>query len=548
MSTRAWAAVLALCAAAPAAADDDEVKLLVQGDQLVPDRPLPASRSFAVQHALPPDVSRGSGYLELWPKLNDACEAVRPDIRQSHSIALTLAQVDGRPTLVGRVPALQVDLEYCLQLHTHLGLSSGQLGAVAARSTAALRGKMLGSGTACADAQPADFEVALTSALADSKLQADHVSEAAAAAHAEFVAKVGDACSRLFEVDKLNLEKRKLGEAALARHEAEKAIDAFAEKLNPFASPLVLLDKAPVPAETLLAAGADPAKQRDAAAQLRARYPDWAEALGGVKKGKLTAPADLELWDGEGFVKAADLPRRDPAITDMAIKILRLAPKSAANAKLLALFERARDRRLDIEAAEKRIGEGEVAAAKLKEDLSKALVAAFSVSGVAHALRSPDRPAFTAPATAGLGETPNKLNYASVDLGILAAPTGFAVWFLPYAGLNVYLVAVDRTIGLHRLSGSWLRRALQVLSVTLGATLAAPGAPGYSVQAPFLSTYPLVGVGARVANFVRISGGALFYVLGDADGLSQRKSLNASFFFGASLDLDLVELLTKVAG
>ncbi|MBL8951709.1 MAG: hypothetical protein JNK82_13085 [Myxococcaceae bacterium] len=514
---------MALVVASPAAADP-EVKLLLQrddqgGTMLVPDRPLPASRAFTVHYALPPDVTRGSGYLEVWPKLEDTCEATRPDIRQSHSIALALSMVDGKATLAGYVPPLQVDLEYCLKLHTFLGLGAAQLSAIATLAADAMRGTLLGSPTACADASHELFESSLKGALIRLGISASNLPLAAAAARAELFAKTGDVCSRLGEVDRLSLQKKQLVDVALAKTKAETAIDTFDEKLAPLPAPLTVVNGVPA----LVDAGKKP-----------------------------KPPSELELWDGETVVPAASVLKavkpRTPAVTDVAIAALKLGPRSPANLKLLELFERARDRRLEFEALEKAVAAGETSVAKVKDELTKTLVAAFSAPGVASTLRNPERPMFAEPTTAGSGETPNKLNYASVDVGLLAAPTGFAVWFLPYVGLNVYAVAVDRTIGLNRLSGSMLRRVLQVLSVTLGATLAAPGGPGVVVQAPFLSTYPLVGLGARVANFVRVTGGALFYVLGDADGLSAKKTLHASFFFGASLDLDLVELLTRAAG
>ena len=74
-----------------------------------------------------------------------------------------------------------------------------------------------------------------------------------------------------------------------------------------------------------------------------------------------------------------------------------------------------------------------------REDVRRALV----VSGTRSVLTP----------TAGIGETPSKANFASVDVGAVFAFPGFDTWVLPYVGLNVYSVPVDRTIAPGELTG-----------------------------------------------------------------------------------------------
>jgi hypothetical protein len=133
-----------------------------------------------------------------------------------------------------------------------------------------------------------------------------------------------------------------------------------------------------------------------------------------------------------------------------------------------------------------------------------------------------------------------------VDLGVAFAFTDFDTWFLPYVGLNLYAVPVDRTIAPSQLTGSAAHKYLwQRLSVTLGVSLSAPTTAGRTVEAPLLSRYPMAALGYRVGSYSRVVGGVVFYKLADPNPLSARRSLQGSPFVGASLDVDLVHLLTQ---
>jgi hypothetical protein len=173
------------------------------------------------------------------------------------------------------------------------------------------------------------------------------------------------------------------------------------------------------------------------------------------------------------------------------------------------------------------------------------LTGAFMAEDVRKQLRVHIRPVQLSP-TAGSGETPAKANYAALDLGaVFAFPHG-DTWFLPYLGLNVYFVPVDRTIAPSQLTGSFAHRLIwQRLSVTLGMSLSAPTTSGRTLEAPFLDRYPLAALGYRIGSYVRVVGGVLFYKEKDPNPLSEQRSLKAAPFAGASLDIDLVHLLTS---
>lgn len=152
---------------------------------------------------------------------------------------------------------------------------------------------------------------------------------------------------------------------------------------------------------------------------------------------------------------------------------------------------------------------------------------------------------------AGHGATPSAANFGSIDAGAFVAfPSGGTqsatdIWLVPYLGLNLYSAAVDRTIELSQLTGSWLDRARQRVSLTIGVTLSAPSLAGRTLSAPFLGRYPLVALGLRTSSYSRITAGAVIYDLADANPASAAHELRAAPFVGAALDIDLIHLLTQ---
>lgn len=157
--------------------------------------------------------------------------------------------------------------------------------------------------------------------------------------------------------------------------------------------------------------------------------------------------------------------------------------------------------------------------------------------------------------------TPPAGSFASPDLGAFVAaplliPHGSGnpamqgdPWVLPYAGLNLYLEPVERDVPLDQLverRRSFFSR--QRWSATLGFVFKAePSIRDRRVQAPILSAYPVVGIGYRVTSYLRVTGGAVGYMLMDANPASNRSSPAVAPFIGASIDTDLVSMLLNAA-
>jgi hypothetical protein len=152
---------------------------------------------------------------------------------------------------------------------------------------------------------------------------------------------------------------------------------------------------------------------------------------------------------------------------------------------------------------------------------------------------------------AGQGATPSAANFGSVDVGaFIAFPSGGSqsatdVWLVPYLGLNIYTTPVDRTIDLGQLTGTWLDRVRQRVSLTVGVTLSAPSLAGRTLNTPFLGRYPVIALGFRTSSYSRVTAGTTIYNIADANPASAAHNLVAAPFVGAALDIDLIHLLTQ---
>ena len=139
---------------------------------------------------------------------------------------------------------------------------------------------------------------------------------------------------------------------------------------------------------------------------------------------------------------------------------------------------------------------------------------------------------------------PDASNYVAADVGLsVALPTSGGSqepWLLPYVGLNVYSMAVDRKIAWSEIVGSRVR---QRVSLTVGMTLgsaSSPNVPGRKITGPILDRYPLLALGFRLTSFIRISGGVLIYRLGDINPASAATTLGVAPFVGLSADVDVI--------
>jgi hypothetical protein len=151
---------------------------------------------------------------------------------------------------------------------------------------------------------------------------------------------------------------------------------------------------------------------------------------------------------------------------------------------------------------------------------------------------------------AGEGATPQKGNFAAADLGaVFALPSASGthdLWLLPYIGLNLYFVPVDRSIPLYDLAAenhATIYRFFQRMSLTAGVTLTHPDLPGYVVTGPLASRYPLVAVGLRLSQYMRITGGAVFYRIASNNPINASTNVGAAPFVGVSVDADLITLV-----
>jgi hypothetical protein len=178
---------------------------------------------------------------------------------------------------------------------------------------------------------------------------------------------------------------------------------------------------------------------------------------------------------------------------------------------------------------------------------SAALSTVFGSTGFAQGIVVTDD--YSATATAGQGVTPAAANYASVDAGAFVGfPSGGTTsqpMVVPYLGLNFYTTAVDRTVPLDQLTGTLSMRVRQRLSLTLGSSLATPSVPGRTVSAAFSSIFPVVGLGCRVSQYLRLTAGAIIYNLADINPASAAEHLSAAPFVGGSLDIDVIHILTQ---
>lgn len=180
-----------------------------------------------------------------------------------------------------------------------------------------------------------------------------------------------------------------------------------------------------------------------------------------------------------------------------------------------------------------------------QKSLEEVGVAALGSEEVRGKLES-DLGFFTAQGGAGHGATPDKMNFASVDAGVMvSAPFLGAdgdVWLVPYLGLNIYFRPVDRTLDFDQLVGSpfWQR-----FSVTAGITLSEPSIEGRTLSPILLGRFPVAAVGYRTSNYTRLTVGAVFYTIKDASPASRDVTLSIAPSVGYSLDLDLIHMLTS---
>jgi len=113
-------------------------------------------------------------------------------------------------------------------------------------------------------------------------------------------------------------------------------------------------------------------------------------------------------------------------------------------------------------------------------------------------------------------------------------------------GLSFYFAPVDKAEPLHGWTGRDFRRRFSFLA---GLTLTQPpqGITDRGVDGVIGSHLGFFGAGVRLTDYVRLSGGALFYTQANPSPLSDKKDVQVAPFAMASVDLDVVGTISTWA-
>ncbi|WP_224240903.1 hypothetical protein [Hyalangium gracile] len=571
------------------------------------DRQLPASQEFFLRYPASSDVEQGVGSLEVWPEAEDAsgdavaaeaelattrdvqlggarCTQPRVDGKQTYLLGMVLKEDGGRKFLEAKVPALQVGQKFCFRVTPSFSLTSSQAQALAVAATMELVTAFMaspGQRVSCDGRDDAPFQAALVSALKSQKYQGNvfNVTQAAQLAQRRYLTALQQAgapgqanpCSEFtsaLNTEPSGLEMARAQQRVLA---AEQQLSKLPPQLPALRSPLVRLPSGVIVEARTIATSGKQADIEAAATQLDARQNEfaewtatlsaWATAFGTVAAaqdktqataqlqqqlsgGQLPRPPAFEVWSGRGFVPTAQFVKEPGTELEATLASLQLLPASAERNQWIAAVTELRAARQNRDAAQKAPADYQARLATQTKALRELVLQAFSQEDVRRALVVSGTRSVLTPKS-GIGETPSKASFAALDIGAVFAFPGFDTWVLPYVGLNVYSVPVDRTIAPGELTGSTLDQVRQRISLTIGATLTAPSSAGRALEAPFMGRYPLLAVGFRVGGYTRLVAGSVFYNVNDPNPASADKRLHAAPFAGASLDADLVDILTK---
>jgi hypothetical protein len=556
------------------------------GNTVLFNRLLPAGEAFDLR-VLAPSTGAVAGTVEVWPDENHSCKAPNTQSRQFYRLRLTADGKDDDRVLRSQIPPLQVDQPYCFKLSLRRSATEVEIKAIAGSSVGELLAPLLSAdGAACYQINAPD-ETKFTAALGRATKAADlqgNVELAASLALREFVTSSAASCDALVKAVDLLQRYTAANEEQEQRLKTSTTALAKVHPPGPQRSPLLLLAEKPVLVHSLIAPAATDADLKSALQQLQQREalmevgPQktgvriWSAALkkliADLGKAKDTKDRDkllkdaakriadpkapdplplpfLELVWGAKIVTAPEYQRNPRIAPSVVIAELEAFPTRAEHIKPL------RDAVIELAAALADKQQADLAFkaalaehAKQAEATRAGLRAAVESNTVRDALAialnndTTDVP--------GRGTTPPAANWASLDAGVaLAFPSGSDAqnfWALPYVGLNLYSVPVDRTIRLDALAGRSFR---QRVSITLGMTLTEPGLPDRSIHSVLFDNYPIAAFGYRVTHFARFTAGGVFYWLEAANPASSKVEFHAAPFVGASLDIDLIHMLTQ---
>jgi hypothetical protein len=562
----------------------------IGGGAAVPDGKLPASKDFLLRYPMPADTEDAAGILRVWPRAEgigasatDCGQPPEPSAAvQTYTFSMLLAGDSPSKYLQAQVPPLQVGQTFCFQVTVTRSLSKAEFQGMSKVAAKAMVDAMFSAPHAIGECYGNDaaslraFERALDSALRAMNVAVGDISLPAQLAFNHYVDHQAGQCRAMVAAHGKRIDVEEIKKARLRVMQLRREVDGL-PTLQPFGSPLVKLADAVIPAENVLELGlADPELVK-AEMQLRARkggdaqwntvLDAWADVLAElaaaapdqkkatlanirtrIKDRKLPGPPSLELWNGKAFVSLDSFKKeRLQEAEALASKTFLFARSPAAAKQWVDLFSRIVQAQQESTALEQDFEARETEATTRRTEFQTVLANALATEDVRRNLVRVMLPAHAAP-VAGAGETPFVGNFASPDFGVLLAFPGFDTWALPYVGVNVYFTAVDRTISPVRLTGTPGQKFLQRFSLTLGVTLSDPSTPGLSIKEPVLNQYPVVAAGYRLTQYTRIVGGALFYTIEDPNPASAGTTLRVSGFVGASIDADIIRILTKSLG
>ena len=562
----------------------------------------PASAQFYLEIPVP-DASM-TGVLKVWPLAEqdgDAqkCGRNKPEGKpQSYTLGMGTVKEDEAFYLRATVPPLQVDQKFCFAVTIRFTISTTEMNGVAAMVANQILTDVSTPPTPC-DLATGKLEQLLRAQLDLASIPVDDLTIAVAHAKSSYDARARAKCGDMQAAhDRYTSDRKQLPrlQAALDR----KADTSGLPVLTALAAPRLTVQGVLTDAATIAKATAAAETIDSAASQLRVRLNDpayppgdrailakWADALDALSQALARGADDPDRKAAveKALSDVADL--RKPANRLSAAEVLKDASRgtytsaAALVGTTAGTLLSADDVLADLEwigahekpptpdvvqkwmlafASIKRARDGVTSATadteKAKTDYNTALqvfqtalttdvLLADDVRSALVVSVKPDQLA----GVAGEGVTPAAANYASVDAGVfLARPAGgptTTTWLIPYLGLNLYSTPVDRTIGVWRQTGGRLQRLRQKVSLTIGVTLTQPSITGRTLSAPLAGHYPILAVGIRLTQFTRITAGAAFYDIADANPASAGHKLAAAPFVGAALDIDVVHLLTQ---
>jgi hypothetical protein len=135
-------------------------------------------------------------------------------------------------------------------------------------------------------------------------------------------------------------------------------------------------------------------------------------------------------------------------------------------------------------------------------------------------------------------------NYISADMGVVCAPVLSDC--TTYAGTNIYFRPINKAAPLSQF-GNFFHTLDRRLSLTLGLTV--QGIGDDKTRNDLFGNQSLVlGLGVRLTNSVRLTGGALVFKELDPNPLVDDPTLTTTYFFSLSFDVDVVPALKGIGG